>query len=327
MALHQDDHRLIYYLESIVFSEAKGKDKIPTPVKSSSELIEGIQYLLENDKVVQFFDNRKKTIFLSDIEIIDEKAILLINISDRAASDITFSDPTLHKRRVASKEPGEGIEVSTHLIWDLTSIESKPNAYTMLLEHSIGMSTGRINNYLNFLLREIAKEFPGKYSTPHPDGILNKNGNPKYVKYVSKLSLQGKISDELISDLNLGSLQDIEIYTEQRHGVSWDGPGAVFTDREIIRLKPRHKKSVGGWWKVVKSAVKKDPDNYEFATIHFNDRDEIPRQATIYSDTLRIANDFKYVKKGVITDFVVPLVTGYEKINQEIIGKMLELVK
>ncbi|HEV3430271.1 MAG TPA: hypothetical protein VG320_20545, partial [Paraburkholderia sp.] len=152
--------------------------------------------------------NRKRSelLYLADIDVDKPRGYLtlLINRSDKDASDVVLSNPEKSERRVIEKTLGEGADFSAHLMIKLKP--QKPDTYVAALEMSPGLPSSKITSFLNHILRMCDLTYPTEFHRPHPDGSTDKDGNPRIVKARHRLELRGHPSDSFLKDLESGML-------------------------------------------------------------------------------------------------------------------------
>lgn len=325
----KDDERVILYLDVISKTKSrvlKGGIK-PLP---AIELYKLIKKIYSSGMAYRKNKSETEIIYLSDISFNSSTSAvtLLINRSDKRASDPAFSNPEVKSRRVVNKKIGEGQDNSAHIVWSTNpNSPSNKNSYLFLLESSPGLTTAKICVFLNFLLLEAAKSDRKKFEILHPDGSIDSKGIPKKAFYYPNIELHGHLCQDFKEELDNGKLEDIEIYTESNHKMPWDTNGYTEEKKKSVHISIAKNKVAPKNWPIIKEIFKEaDNNNYECARVIFSSEQEMGRSVKLYTDTLSIVNDFKFVKKAKIEDFSEPLLSSYDKIHKQIKNKMINLL-
>lgn len=265
--------------------------------------------------------NRKhtETMYLADMDLDKRKGYLtlLINRSDRQASDYVLSDPPKSKRRVIAKNAGEGADFSGHLVIRLAS--AGPDTYRAALEVSPGLPSSKIALFLNHLLRLCDLANPTQFHRPHPDGSRDKDGNPRVVKARHKIELRGHPSNTFLKDLESGTISGIELINGRHRNHAWDSNGYIVEQSREVHLKPNAKQIAGKIYDTVKSVCGvANNKHYELMRIKFTTLTGVNRSVDLETDSAQVADDERYIKKETIRNFPTPLPASFAAISPDI---------
>lgn len=325
--MQKNDERQVLFVDVIVRSESRSVKGLPP--RPAIELLKLIKKLFDAGLAYRKNKLGSEIVYLSDIFINKDKgtATLLINLSDKKASDPAFSNPEKKTRRLVPKNDGEGQDNSAHVVWKIDPISEGSNSYLFLLEIAPGLTTGKIKSFINYILLEGAKLHKQDYETLHPDGSVSASGKKKKVFFFPKIDLHGHICDDFKKELDDAKIKGFEIYTESNQRKPWDSHGYSEENRESVHIGISKSKVNPKNWPLIKEVFKEaESRSYECARVIFETEDEISRSVKMYTDTASIVKDFKYIKKAKLSEFKVPLVSSYENIYKPIQKKIIELL-
>ncbi|MFV3014603.1 hypothetical protein ACM9HO_02590 [Pseudomonas sp. KHB2.9] len=299
--------------------------------KTLRELHSDISLLFTSgDKIVK--KGRTETsakLYLSDLQLKGDKLILLINRSDPSAPDAVSSDPDLKSRVVHLKPPGHGGDYSAHVVLDLNPVKGD-NYYLCVIEtvFGSGLHASSISDYIRFLFRACKKQFPAQYMIPNANGARDSKGNPVLVHLLHQIEFQGHPSAEFENDLNGGTLSSIQLLSFSEEGATWDDSGTVKERLRTIELKPEPGliTSIASSVRQIRNKIINKNVEYKQMRLRFKNGDGEPREATISTDSGKLIDNDKYIKRHTIT---APLVNtnSFEKANNFIIKEVLALME
>ena len=259
--------------------------------------------------------------YLSDIRINGTDSIsLLINLSDRDASNSVYSDPLNKSRRSIAKVGNEGNDYSAHIVVNLIPSE---NSYVTLVEVSPGLPSRRIENFLNQLFRSCVKCNRSNYLVAHPSGHVDKSGAPVMMVANHRAELVAFPSQEFVNDLNQGFLDSIEIIDTRQRGLLWDNGGGTKEITRSIMLKPVAEMAATNYQKMSDALVIASTQQFGTAKIKFRTQQGIPKTVDLLTASISLAEDSIYVKKEIIDGFSANLDSSFSQIHSEINQKML----
>lgn len=265
--------------------------------------------------------------YLSDMEVRDERLVLLINRCDPNAPDAVSSDPENKSRVVHTKPPGHGGDYSAHVIIPLDPIKGD-NYYLCVVEtvFGSGLHASSIMDYLKFIFAHCRKHFPEQFMIPNIDNARDADGNRLMVRHLHSVELQGHPSTEFQQELETGVLTGIELLDFSEHGAVWDDKGAVFEVAKSVALRP-DRTLAGNLASMLRQVRNKASETQEYSQmrVRFKNQKGEARDATINPDTGNLIDESKYVKRHNIT---APLVNtaSLDKINNGIVREMLALM-
>lgn len=301
-----------------LFMEATSRAEVAPQPLSVKRAFQLIAMLPENARSISKARGAI-TIYVSDFELTDKYAKVLINRSDCGIPDPVFTAPKKGTRRTAAKNVEEGQDFSAHVV---IKFPDGPGAALMLLEQCSGIGVTVILMLFTRILRLARDKAPNDFRQMHPDGSIGADGAPRTYQVVHLIKADGHPSDTFIADLNAGEVQTLEMVTRNLKG-GFDSSGYFVEEKETITLKPsisikRPVKLATHLLDVV-SGKKKD---FSRATVRFKLPSGEIRSVDIDPD---IGVPDTYVKKQQLEGFSSDLESSYEKFHPEIIGKMAYL--
>lgn len=314
--------RTVKYFDCQVSAHAIDKDTgaIDIPPRSMVDLLLNMKAHLLANPCHRSNRSRTETFHIADVQIdtAKNKAIILINRSDRLAADQAISDPSLAHFDVSAKQANEGNASSAHVAINLKPVRG--NTYVTLLEDSVGISSKDVCTLMGIVLRSSSKANKGFFY------VNDASGDPalrRFSKY--KFLLRGHLADSFEAELNAGKLSGIEISDFTKEDVAFDANATAIEQKKVIYLKPKDKKHPV--WDTVKS-VCKTADMQRFASVRvvYTDDANFTRKVELDARTLQLVNEDRFVKKIRLNDFTVRLDTGFEAVQPEITGKMFSLL-
>ncbi|HDS1837510.1 TPA: hypothetical protein QEM98_003655 [Stenotrophomonas maltophilia] len=315
------DERDVYFFDAISDTwNRKFEGLAPFPHK---KLVQSILKFYQADKA-SVVNSKKQAIYIADMKVHADRCEMLVGFSDTLAADPTFSDHGKKSRRVAKKVGDEGLEHSAHIIWKYKDAANTANC-NFLLESATGIPSSKIVAFFNRLLR-IYSDVTTDFWVDDPEAKKDADGNFLQIKTRPKIDLVGHPSAEFLKDLKLGTLQEVELFTERTKGNPWDAQGRVMEDRTSVTIKPNPAKILPKAKALLDGFVPNSHRKYEFARIKFKTRSDVPRTVSVMSQNYSLLTGALYVRKERLEDLGDDLPTAFEKINEKIMGKMRALI-
>lgn len=316
------NERIVYYFDASIGSYSQSFEAPKTiSVKAALSLIDTLSAAARR-KATQ---KGLQIVYIKDMQIYPDKAVLLINKSDQTVSDPVFSDLVENKRRTIKKKTNEGQDYSIHLVIYFKT--SKDGNDLVLCEYFSGITIVTIQRLLNNLLRDVKHSKPEQFEFTHPDGSKDRQGKPKKYIVNYKFEFDGHISNEFADDLNHGKIHSVELINEQGYEMPFDEDGYVKKKFQSITLGiDDEKTALLDKLKILKKVFKKNKQNYSKAKVRFKSPEGTERTVDIDMET-EMPNIDNYIKKARIDSFDKPLQSSYESINDEIVNKISKLPK
>lgn len=270
-------------------------------------------------------------IYLADIEqdVVNDCWKLLFNITDTTLADevhreIGGNDDT---RKVHAKKSGVGTDFSSHII-----IKAAPEAngrWLVLYEQSSALSVKLVTIYLNELFKRIAKDNKDDFEIDHPKNIVDSKGVIKKINTYCRCHFNGHISKEFEDDLNGGSLKSLVLITGNIDSIVGYDAQKHTSIKEVqlpIKIDKNEILKAGGNYSLVDRFRNNDAKamNMESIKVSFKDDGDVSHTAEIDTNTGKLIDSEKYVKKIKIIGFKDILTTSVDLIYKPIITKMLE---
>lgn len=312
--------RIVHYFDASISAFAQDFEAPkPISVKDALKLIDLLN-VSARSKAIQ---KGQQVVYIKDMKISPDKAVLLINKSDQTISDPVFTDLIENKRRLIKKETNEGQDFSIHLVIHFK--KSDDLADLALCEYFSGITITTIQRLLNNLLRDVKKVHPEKFEFTHPDGSKDQKGKPKKYKVNYKFQFDAHISDEFANDLNHGKIHSIGLISKQEQQTPFDEDGYVREKFQSVTLGVDDEKTaLLNKVKILKQVFKRHKENYSKAKIRFKSPEGSERTVDFDMET-EAPNIENYIKKARIDSFNEVLQSSYESINNRIVEKISKL--
>ncbi|SOZ97448.1 conserved hypothetical protein [Cupriavidus taiwanensis] len=272
--------------------------------------------------------SRAELCYLADIRVNKAPgyAELLINRSDKNAPDLVLSEPKLKSRRLINKVNEEGSDFSAHIVFKLAEVA--PNTYRVGLEQSPGLPSSKVERFLNLLLRVCSREYRSEMLRPHPTQPFDKDGKPRVVGLKHKFIFKGHPSKYLLSDLESGTLDSLELIDQKQKARHWDSNGYIVEESRIIRLKQAPKGIKGKVIDAIEAVCAQGKrSKLELLRVRFTSSDGLPRKLEFDTYDAEVVNDEQYIQKEIISNFPNPLPSSFATLEPEVMKRMRSLVK
>lgn len=267
--------------------------------------------------------------YLSDMSIKDNRLILLVNRSDPTAPDSVSTDPDNKSRLVHTKPPGHGGDYSAHVVIELEPVKGD-NYYLCVIEtiYGSGLHVSSVTDYLRFVINHCRKQFPEEFLIPHNSKAVDDKGQPVMVRLMHTVELQGHPSEEFEKDLQGGTLSEVELLNFSKEGAVWDEKGAIVERKRSVQLRPQPDKmgDIATAIRGLRNKVAKDGSEYDHIRLRFKNEAGEPKDATIATDTGKLVNSDKYVKRHYIDGSLVNT-TSLDSISLSIIKEVFKIME
>ena len=315
--MQKSDERIILFLDfELKMVTRKYRGFAP---KNSSDLVAFLEEMQTKGQAIKKNRNETEAYYISDIDTSKSNYVtLLINRSDKRAADPAFSNPDKKTRRVINKRSGEGQDYSSHVVWYLDEDPKRPNFYKVLFEVAPGLTTSKLQSFLNNLFKLYSKLNANKFKVKDPDG------SGKELRAWPSITIHGHLCENFKKELANGKIEDIEIYTETQKMTPWDSHAYTKIHEKAVKIKLNKDKLLPANTNLLREVFKSAKQDYEYARVRYKSEDDINRSVCMLTQSFSVAKDFKLIKKKKITDFDKPLDMSYDEINVSIQDKMLQ---
>lgn len=322
--MQKSKERTVSFYDLVLSAHTYGK-KLDLPPLPLLNFLKRIQAWHVAGKCPQWGRKSAETVYLADIKVNASNTLveLLVNRSDRDASDTVYSNPVGNTVRRLPKVAGEGSDFSAHVVMNLVP---QGNSYKVVLELAPGLPSGKIQHFLNYLIGFCIREDKAAHHVPDPSGALSPAGTPLTVLAYHKAELRGHPSLDFLNSINGGTLESIELVDKRKRNLSWDSNGHMKEVSRTINLRVGPKANAPNFRRIKEAAIIAHQQNYSSAKVRFKTPDGIMSTVTFDTQSTQLANDVIYVKKERISGFSLPLEASYASLNSEIVKKMVRLL-
>lgn len=275
-----------------------------------AEIVDVLIGQYEDGRAVMSLNRETATIEILDVLRDEENELVtfLFKYIDQLGSDVSFTNVETKVNRQAAKQEGEGRDFGAHMCLSLTESTNRPNLYPALIERVPGVSSTFISRLLNSIIRTLYKAQRDSFTCDDITGVRHRDGQPKQISFRPLLSFQGLPSDQLVSDLEEGSIQEIQLIKQQEREQFGAQPWLVESQRVVKLEVTNARPGAGALWGdllgVFRSAA--DDDGVAQARIRFRRADGQADTIDIDAETGTLL-DQRYVKSTIVADIDPPL--------------------
>ncbi|QTV81292.1 hypothetical protein KAT64_15105 [Klebsiella oxytoca] len=254
---------------------------------------------------------------------------LLVNAVDKNGSTTVLKNITTDTRTEISPkhEEGEGYEVSSHIV---ISLNGHMRTYDMSFMPIPGVSSARMNGFLDRVLFEVARKNEGLFTCGSVTNETSEITNKKIkILYKPVFEIAGKLDQELFNKLNSEGLSDVVLVRNEFRTINApDVNAAIIPKESTLRIVPNHgPNDVLGWIRSVSNYFKENNHGgYNLIKVKFKEPDTgATRQVDLDTANIRLDGLEKtFIKKSVLTGFSSRLKDSYDTLNIEFISKIIE---
>jgi len=299
--------------------------------KTLAEMVEYVSKLKDDPKQELVWPKRTRGDVLYLVDMVaregDDHVVLLINRCDPDAADSVFYDPATGTRTRHEKKPGEGADHSSHVALSLTPVS--PNVYRAIVEMCPGLSSARIEAFLNYLFRICCMEFKQDFTVEHLAGAVEGEGaeiKPVRVRTKQKCKMMGHLSPEFEQELREGKLTSIELIRLEDQGSPWDDAGELVENSRTVKIRESAPGAVAEKWEAIQQLCGRVKDKYGQVRVTFRTTEGLTRTAKLETEGAAFAHDSKYIKKRLIDGFEKSLPAAFDAVDEEMRGKLCALL-
>jgi hypothetical protein len=258
-----------------------------------------------------------------EIDDASETITILFNLVDPDIADNTYTDLNTGDMRDSQRLENEAPTISAHLVIETKRRTRTFVQYRAVLEHVAGINRGRVQVFLNRLLRAAVKD-DHKFeftSTEEADGKKKKVTK----KYRPKISFSLQASETVRGSIKRGELKFIDIISRRHEAVPLDDLPGVAQKELRVRLRTESRDP-----KIVEKIVAKfKAQDYEFDDVQLRiagvARGSKPLRFSALQDQAQDLTFSRVVSlSGVNVD---PLRQGYPKIHKPIKNSLAKILK
>lgn len=310
------------------------KSKCVCPVPTMAELA---PLIIARKGLVHSYDLGCTIISLQDVELTSvipnthpTHLSMLINVVDKNGSTTVLKNPTTKSRTEIkpNHDQGEGYEVSLYIIIALTG---EKRTYDMLYTTTPGLSTGRLNSFLDRILFEVAKANEKLFTSNTPTNVVsNTSKTSRKILYKPVFELTGMLDKDLFNKLSKEGLSDVILIKDEFGTINAPDVNSPYIPTEsTLKIQPNHGDNVVGWIKNLAAHFNEDINGgFDKLKVKFKDPEtNKPRQVDFKTSNINLNNLEKtFIKKSIINGFSSRLKDSYDILEIEFIDKMIEIM-
>jgi hypothetical protein len=218
-------------------------------------------------------------IYLQDVSIFEvagkKYLALLLCLSDKRRPDQVLTDVDGNSRRVFTREDGEGLDHSMHLVISADETLAGSATYRLAVESVPNFSISLAARFIQYLVRKLSTRKDVVFSAHAPNGAMQDNV-PVEVPLSLASEVRGVPSDELLQDIENGELSEIELVREVQVPGGWDQGNFVREKKYKLSLKPVLKTEGNVIMQALKSTCARAvAENFETATLRWKIDDQV----------------------------------------------------
>ena len=229
----KNDERLIYFFD--LFIDVNKQAASPP---SAHDVFATIETAFKNSQASLAVNKKTATIQITDMRFDygQELVTLYFRYADKRGADVYFADTEANTSRVERKRGGEGRGFGAHLTISLRQQNGMPNVYFAMLEKANGVNSTIVLRLLQSILRELYRADENLFTCDDISGARDRNGAPKRIGFRPMLELRGLPSDQFISDLEEGTLEEIHLI-EDKEATQFGAHPWLNQKESVVRLK------------------------------------------------------------------------------------------
>jgi hypothetical protein len=175
---------------------------------------------------------------------------------------------------------------------------------------------------LTYLFKFCSRIDRAAFTQPHPNNAVDAQGRAITIVTRHVAQLDGHPSDELLRDLQAGTLGTIELIDKRNENLPWDNVGRTREISRAIMLRPGQVAGTN-WDRITDALVRAVREHYGEARVRFKTASNITRTVVLETEHMNLANDSKFVRKEKLDGFANPLNSSHDVIHDEMRRKML----
>ena len=285
----------------------------------------------DDDEMVEGTDP-SNAIYIADMKIDANKklATVLIVRGDPEITNPGYTNPVTKTVRVDKPKRGEAPGYSAHLLISYAPEHVSDFRGRAVLERMPTVSRSIVFAFLNRLLRKYAASHPGfEYDVKQKEKATKRKGKkePKHKPYRPRLAVAGKKSSTLQEDIKKGYVSSVDLIDKQATFTGYDTENKVreLTRRLEFKLDPNlDEKGVVGFIK--KLAKRGKTEKFDEVQVHIRGLAGDATASPRFKLDVAEAEDFLYIRNERISGFSKELAPIYSQVENEIAGKMGEMI-
>jgi hypothetical protein len=201
---------------------------------------------------------------------------LLIRRGDIHASNPFFHDRATGNTRAVVRSSTEDGERAAHLVISLDAETDLPNTYLCHLEGVSGISHRHVQAMLNALISRAKHADLANFDYPDPSGARHRDGRPRMLSSMPRVSLEGVPSATILNDLENGVLQGMTLVDRRPRNLV--GGNQYLVEKEkylVVTAAPNMPSS--GRFQAVLAAARSQRANFQSMRLRFVDPAGQPR--------------------------------------------------
>ncbi|WP_457587230.1 hypothetical protein [Ensifer canadensis] len=295
----KNNERLIYFFDLHI--DVNKKAASPPSARDVFNIVESA---FRKSEARLHVNKKTATIQIIDLRFddVEEIVTLYVRYADKRGADVYFADTDANTSRVERKKFGEGRGFGAHLSVSLRPEAGSPNTYLAMLEKANGVNSSLVLRLLQSIFRELYRSDENLFTCDDISGARDRAGVPKKVGFRPMLELKGLPSEQFISDLEEGSLQEIHLI-EDKEKKQFGAHPWLHEKQNVVRLTPgAGVPGVAQLWGNLKTVFSAEAKNgYKKARIKFRRADGQPDTVEVDAETGALL-DQRYVKAKRIGD-------------------------
>lgn len=313
--------RLIYFFELLV---DVNKEAASPPLLTA--IVEKLSEAFNASKAVLELNKGTGSIEILDMNVDENRQLVTFYFrhADKNGADVYFADPKAGTSRIERKRAGEGRGYGGHFTVSLIPRAGSQDVYAAMLEQAPGVNSSLVTRLLQSILRVMYQANPKLFVCDDISGARDRNGAPKQVGFRPMLSLRGLPSQQLIADLERGTVQEVQLI-EDRQGAQFGARQWLREDAKVVKLKVVDPaRAVQNMWDNLTTVFRERnaADNVNRARIKFKRVDGETDSVEVDAETGDIL-DRRYVKAKRISD----LDPGLDECSDGIVPHFAQIIE
>lgn len=277
---------------------------------------------LESGGMSQQNKSRTYQLYLADAKDSNGWYVILVNFTDSTRGKHVFRNTVTGDETIQDLQKFDGLNHSCHVL--IKKTPEVDGRHMMLFEKNGPVPFSRIANFISHMCQEASRGHPD-LEVDHPFNGADDKGRVRTIRLVPKISYNGYVADDLITDIQNGYLSNIELITDTIKEGGIDPSNIPEVKTQILKIKSEVPPGSMPWdfvnkWLEVGSSI-----NYEQLKVVFKNESGAPETVKFDTDTRNLLNEEKYTKKKYFY-FASKPATSYGKIKSYIVKRILRLL-
>jgi hypothetical protein len=269
-----------------------------------TEIIDLLQAEFDADRGSQLINNATQRLIIRDIKMIGKDkdyVAIFVALTDPTIPNAVYTDQGSLESREIAKLKNETGEIGCHLIVKIVPGELETTFVPAYLEQVTGLSASLVQGLLNAVIRGVHKDEDGAFEGENVVGKVDKDGQPKLVKYRPIVEFWGVPAEDLKQTINKGKLQSLTLVKFDKRQ-TFGSRAYLIPKKQQLTIKLDSKKiKMQNFFDDLMAGLKEESKDWPSANIRFSTPAGETIRAFLDTSTGLVAEE-RFIKKVAIDD-------------------------